>query len=89
MSKSSIPKVLPGFFLAYKNLKSGHRLYSTFPIRDKDYYLQTWTEIDPVVAEAHNAPIVPPAVDLPESLTVLHPAPAKKGRKPSTDGKGN
>ena len=79
---ASIPKVKTGFFLVRKPLKRGGWLYSTFPVRDKAYYLSTgWQEISPELAAEQQKPVRPPVIDLPERLeSQAAPAAKQKGR---------
>ena len=64
-----IPKVKTGFFLVRRPLRAGGWLYTTFPTRDKAYYLGSgWQEISPALAAEQQKPITPPLVEIPESI---------------------
>ena len=79
---ASIPIVKPGFFLCRKPLKKGGWLHTTFPIRDKVYYLGSgWQEISPELAAEQQKPIRPPVIDPPERLeSQAAPIPKPKDR---------
>ena len=76
-----IPEVKNGFFLVRKWI-SGRWLYTTFPMKDKDYYLKTgWVEISPVLAAESEKPVMPPVVTLPEIIAhPVAPTVKQKGR---------
>jgi hypothetical protein len=80
---ASIPQVSKGFFLVRKSRKVGGWLYTTFPLRDKAYYLgRGWQEISPELAAEQQKPVAPPLVEIPESIAKqVVPTKAKpKGR---------
>jgi len=66
---ASIPEVKNGFFLVRKPRRVGGWLYTTFPVKDKAYYLETgWQEISPELAAERQKPVAPPVVEIPESI---------------------
>lgn len=66
---ASIPKVKIGFFLVRRPLRAGGWLYTTFPTRDKAYYLGSgWQEISHELAAEQQKPVTPPLVEIPESI---------------------
>jgi len=76
-----IPEVKNGFFLVRKWI-SGRWLYTTFPTKDKEYYLKTgWTEISPVLAAESEKPVSPPVVTPPQNIVhSVVPTVKQKGR---------